>query len=79
MEAFAGNPKLSNAMNPYTLVNEHGVRFILGPGRLSDCHLSSRLSDAQAQAMVDALNQIAMQPELPLEAESPDQMTLFPA
>jgi hypothetical protein len=29
--------------------------------------------------MVDALNQIAMQPELPLEAESPDQMTLFPA
>ena len=64
---------------PYTLENYGDARYIIGPDRLCDVVIRSRLDDAQAQAMVDALNQIAMQPELPLESESPDQMTLFPA
>ena len=68
-------------MNPYTLQHEHGgARFIVGPDRLCDVAIRSRLTDQQAQAMVDALNSLAMQPELPLGAiEDPDQMTLFPS
>lgn len=66
-------------MNAYTLQTVRGHRFITGPDGLCDADLRTRLTDAQAQAIVDALNAIAMQPELPFPGDDADQLTLFPA